>query len=469
MDAFAYRQNRINDVPWLSVNWDTWQFLEETPQILESRVAIVELGLTPAEGMEIFKRVLSMDNVTPVVVSTRELESRIESWIKHTSLHEREALKSAASPLLHARPNVATAFIGPGSALEQKIADVWQEYLGIDQVGVHDNFFDLGGHSLLATQVVAKLEKMLGVRIAPAEVIYNTLGQLASNCEEQLDLPGSVHKPEYKPVQISEEVREPFYFGTPEKPLFGCYHEPLSGPPKDCGIVLCNPMGQEYIKCHRTYLQLAVRLARVGFPVLRFDYYGTGDSSGNCEQGNSRQWIADIFAAIDELKRRNGLSKVCLVGLRLGGTLSMIAGAELSDVDSLILCDPIVYGDAYISELHKLHKQMLKVSYVEIKHHTKGANPTEILGFPMLDFMFADLAEIDLVKIQKKPSRNILLIQSGIDTSFEHLRDHLLSFETQLTCQQISMPKIWLEEAFKGLVPHQFLDSAVSWLLEVYK
>ena len=147
----------------------------------------------------------------------------------------------------------------------------------------------------------------------------------------------------------------------------------------------------------------------------------------------------------------------------------MIAGAELSDLDSLVLCDPIVYGDAYISELHKLHKQMLKVSYVKIKGHPKGANSTEILGFPMHDSMFADLAKIDLVKIPKKPSSNILLIQSGIDTSVEHLRDHLLSFETQLTCQQISMPKIWLEEAFKGLVPHQFLDSAVSWLLEVYK
>jgi hypothetical protein len=112
---------------------------------------------------------------------------------------------------------------------------------------------------------------------------------------------------------------------------------------------------------------------------------------------------------------------------------------------------------------------MLKVSYVEIKQHAKDEHPTEILGFPMHDFMFTDLAKMDLVKIRNKPSNNILLIQSGKNSGVEHLRKHLLSFETQLTCQQISIPKIWLEEAFKGLVPHELLDSVVSWLLEVYK
>ena len=74
---------------------------------------------------------------------------------------------------------------------------------------------------------------------------------------------------------------EPFYFGTSSKPLFGCYHVPQSALRRDCGVLFCAPMGSEYVRFHRAYRQLADRLAKAGFPVLRFDFYGCGDSSGD--------------------------------------------------------------------------------------------------------------------------------------------------------------------------------------------
>jgi acyl carrier protein len=58
-----------------------------------------------------------------------------------------------------------TAYVAPGTPLEQAVADVWREVLGVVRVGIHDNFFELGGHSLLATQVVARLHKLLGVEL----------------------------------------------------------------------------------------------------------------------------------------------------------------------------------------------------------------------------------------------------------------------------------------------------------------
>ena len=48
-------------------------------------------------------------------------------------------------------------------------------------------FFDLGGTSLLSLQVVARLEKEMGVQINPGEMIFQTLGQLAAICEERMD------------------------------------------------------------------------------------------------------------------------------------------------------------------------------------------------------------------------------------------------------------------------------------------
>ena len=55
------------------------------------------------------------------------------------------------------RPNLETPFAAASNEIEQKIAEVWSDILGVDPMGVHDNFFDLGGHSLAAARIVSRL------------------------------------------------------------------------------------------------------------------------------------------------------------------------------------------------------------------------------------------------------------------------------------------------------------------------
>ncbi|WP_329571707.1 non-ribosomal peptide synthetase [Kitasatospora sp. NBC_01266] len=62
-------------------------------------------------------------------------------------------------------PDVTAEYTAPSTATERAITAIWAEVLGIDPVGVHDNFFQLGGHSLLATQVTSRLRAELGVDI----------------------------------------------------------------------------------------------------------------------------------------------------------------------------------------------------------------------------------------------------------------------------------------------------------------
>ncbi len=58
-------------------------------------------------------------------------------------------------------------FVPPSTPLENRLARMWSELLGLERVGVHDNFFDLGGHSLLGMQVLSGIRKDLGVELSP--------------------------------------------------------------------------------------------------------------------------------------------------------------------------------------------------------------------------------------------------------------------------------------------------------------
>ncbi len=76
--------------------------------------------------------------------------------------------------------HAAAAYEAPGNNTEEVLAIIWQELLGIDQVGVHDNFFHLGGHSLKATVLVSRIHKAMDVEVPLREVFQRpTIRELA--------------------------------------------------------------------------------------------------------------------------------------------------------------------------------------------------------------------------------------------------------------------------------------------------
>jgi acyl carrier protein len=86
------------------------------------------------------------------------------------------------------RSVLKTPFSAPGTEVERTIAGIWEELLGIKNVGLQDNFFDLGGHSLLAVQAQARIRTALGVDLPVVKVFqYPTVKSLAGylNREEE--------------------------------------------------------------------------------------------------------------------------------------------------------------------------------------------------------------------------------------------------------------------------------------------
>ncbi|HVQ29080.1 MAG TPA: alpha/beta hydrolase, partial [Vicinamibacteria bacterium] len=114
---------------------------------------------------------------------------------------------------------------------------------------------------------------------------------------------------------------------------------------------MCAPAGQEYLRAHRAFLQLAERLAALGFDVLRFDYFGCGDSAGDDHEGRLDVWLENTKAAIEEVEALCGSDRVSLVGLRLGAALAAQAQAGRGAPSALVLWDPVLDGPRYLEAL----------------------------------------------------------------------------------------------------------------------
>jgi acyl carrier protein len=74
----------------------------------------------------------------------------------------------------------STDFVEPRTELEELLVNIWKDVVGIDRIGIHDNFFDLGGHSLLVTQVVSRIRDALDIEL-PVRAVFEspTVAELA--------------------------------------------------------------------------------------------------------------------------------------------------------------------------------------------------------------------------------------------------------------------------------------------------
>ncbi len=79
----------------------------------------------------------------------------------------------------------AVPFVPPRGPLENRLAHIWSELLGLERIGVNDNFFDLGGHSLLGMQVLSRIRKDLGVELSP-RLFFTTELTITALCREIL-------------------------------------------------------------------------------------------------------------------------------------------------------------------------------------------------------------------------------------------------------------------------------------------
>jgi len=170
LDAFAHARSAAGAC-WTALGWDRWYASDRAEGY----------GMTEEEAAAAFDHALTLADEPRLLLSTGDVAARIAEGARPSS---------AAAAAVHARPELGTDYAAPETESERLIAELWQELLGIERIGVHDDFFGLGGHSLLATQIVSRVRDGFGLELplksvfeAPTVARYAALVEAAIMAE----------------------------------------------------------------------------------------------------------------------------------------------------------------------------------------------------------------------------------------------------------------------------------------------
>ncbi len=199
MNAFAEKRTKEQQgTRWLSVSWDHWPEFkagDTSFDLAEFYGDLTEGEISRALELK-YRYAMSRDEVETalsyifdfqgsghLIVSAGNLPERVSSISSlPVNYDDRSNENNGSSHSRTQRPKLKNVLVAPRNELETKLAAIWADFLGLEQVGIHDDFFELGGHSLLATKLVAHVRTALGSELPLAKLFEGpTIAQMAEN------------------------------------------------------------------------------------------------------------------------------------------------------------------------------------------------------------------------------------------------------------------------------------------------
>jgi alpha-beta hydrolase superfamily lysophospholipase len=277
----------------------------------------------------------------------------------------------------------------------------------------------------------------------------------------------------HRPLIHSGSSNYPIYFPSGDYRLFGWLHGAAGDSGADVGVVICNPFGYEALCAHRAIRVLADEIAWSGLPALRFDYVGTGDSDDlRATADEIELWIGDVVAAANELRRRTGVNKICLLGIRLGALLAASASSRLDFAVDLAAIAPVVSGRKYLSQLRtmKLAASQRMAASLAPKSGppgvATGADDTlEAGGFVLQSGTVSSLLKLNLNEVPIRPSSQILIVDRADLPTARAWGEAMTAngLAVRYSTRSGLVPMI-LTEPQLAIVPMDVIHAAVEWL-----
>jgi len=226
---------------------------------------------------------------------------------------------------------------------------------------------------------------------------------------------------------------------------------PAKKQPAFGAILLCYPFGQEYMRAHKAFRQLANLLSRKGFDVFRFDYLGTGDSYGNSEDVLFSTYVESANSVLAHLNENSNYSQINLAGLRLGALVAASCLSQNPKVKRCILWDPIATGEHFNAEC---------MSYAY-----KGDLECEtwnIHGYPLTAAFRQHIEQISIADVGVLAGQSLSLISSCENSNTDIVRS--LKGKIALDEQLVPPANDWNYVDMVGsiLIPSQIIKAVVT-------
>jgi pimeloyl-ACP methyl ester carboxylesterase len=206
----------------------------------------------------------------------------------------------------------------------------------------------------------------------------------------------------------------PIYLEDGPQPVFCALHPAEAA--RDVGVLICPPFGWEEMSSARSRYDWAEDLAARGYPSLRIDLPGTGDSGGSpWDQGLLAAWTAAVASAAERLRAETGCRRVVAIGIGLGGVVACTAAGAGAAIDDLVLWSVPARVKSLVREL-RAFSRLESSDLPGPPAGTPPAMPEGALsagGFVMSAETLASLERLDLSELDLRPPRALLLERDG--------------------------------------------------------
>ena len=266
------------------------------------------------------------------------------------------------------------------------------------------------------------------------------------------------------------------YINCRNRNIFTVLHTPENKTNKK-GILFIHPYAEEKQRIDRIIVHFARILCTKGYSVMRFDFYGCGDSEGNFEELTFESQISDIQSISNIFIRDTGIEEISLFGVRLGASIALQYSEIDKNIANLILWSPIINGAGYAGTLFRnkifaSFTENKKISKEQILDKLHSDGRVDIDGYYFTKNFYDFLYHLDV--LSNIPSYNgrafigITKSESSFFDKYAYFAQYLQNSGKKCDLVATNDKMYWDQRThYEWYYPHDLINHTIDWITQL--